>query len=251
MSWIESHQKIKEHPKTLRLASYMDWSINETIGVLHRFWWWCIDYCEDGDLRKYNDIELGAAVGLNKDSAKMFIEKMVLSGFIDKKPFFRVHDWLDYAGRYLESKYRTSNPKKLLKIKQKFMYNINKLKSDLSQSKDIVCEIKQKEIKKFDFEALWAKYPNKENKKSAFRHMFSSIKTPQDYINCNIAIENYLNSYKVKQGYVKMGSTFFNQWQDWLNPTEGMKNGFGKNKYNQAFGRDTSKRCETGNQFKA
>ena len=111
MAWIESHQAIERHPKTIELMTRMGWDLDATVGKLHRLWWWCVDYAEDGDLRKHNDTRIGAAVGLNGEASKRFIEAMVASGWIDRKPYFRIHDWWDHIGPWLRSKYKRS-PKK-------------------------------------------------------------------------------------------------------------------------------------------
>lgn len=105
MAWIESHQELERHPKMLELKQIMGWSLNETIGALHRFWWWCVDYAETGDLRKYNDEQLTAVIGLDNKQSKVFIEAMVKVKWLERDPYFRIHDWWDYAGRYLQGKY--------------------------------------------------------------------------------------------------------------------------------------------------
>src|SRR6185295_15511945 len=51
--------------------------------------------------------------------------------FLDGK---LVHDWLDYAGRYLTNKYRTSNPKKL-----KAIYKLHQSVSRAVSSQTTVC----------------------------------------------------------------------------------------------------------------
>lgn len=129
MAWIESHQDLERHPKTLNLMSMMGWSVNETIGILHRFWWWCVDYAEDGDLRKYNDSTIASVVGLNSDMAKKFIDSMVscggenVSGFIEREPYFRIHDWWDYIGKFLQIKYKQT-PERWEKVRK--LYNRSK-----------------------------------------------------------------------------------------------------------------------------
>jgi len=111
MAWIEAHQKLDNHPKVLDLMNYMTWDLDTTIGKLFRFWWWCVDYAEDGDLRKHNDARIASAVGLNGCYGKEFVENMVKSGWIDRNPYFRVHDWWDYIGKFLQIKYK-QNPDK-------------------------------------------------------------------------------------------------------------------------------------------
>ena len=120
MAWIESHQDLLDHPKILRLSRTLGVSKNEAIGVAHRFWWWALKYAEDGDLRRFNDDDLAHAVELN-GRGKDFVEAMVTcggdaaSGFIDRQPYFRIHDWWDYAGKFLQSKYK-HNPAKYKRI---------------------------------------------------------------------------------------------------------------------------------------
>ena len=72
------------------------------------------------------------------------------------------------------------------------------------------------------FEALWSKYPNRQGKKNAYRHYRATVKTPEDRAMIIKALENYLASGNVKRGFVKNGSTWFNEWQDWINPTNTM-----------------------------
>lgn len=126
MAWIESHQGLREHPKTLMLMQKMGWNSDVTIGKLHRFWWWCVDYAEDGDLRKFNDGIIATAVGLDSSCGKTFVESMVDcgfevgSGFIDREPYFRVHDWWNYIGKFLQAKYRQS-PEKWHKVRDLYV----------------------------------------------------------------------------------------------------------------------------------
>lgn len=102
MAWIKSEESIVNHPKTLKLASDMEWCVDQTIGKLHRFWYWCLNYAPTGDLRGYNDAVLAGSVGLEPTSAHRFVTAMVASGWIDRdSDVFRVHDWIDHARIYL------------------------------------------------------------------------------------------------------------------------------------------------------
>lgn len=108
MAWIESHQQLERHPKTYALMGLMGWDLDTTIGKLHRFWWWCLDFAPTGDLRGKNDGVLAGSVGLAAEDGRRFVDAMVQSGWIDRaNGVFRIHDWLDYAGKFLgNSKYR-------------------------------------------------------------------------------------------------------------------------------------------------
>ena len=72
----------------------------------------------------------------------------------------------------------------------------------------------------YDFQAIWAKYPNRDGGKEAERHFKASVKTAKDYADIQIALENYMQSEKVSKGYIKNGSTWFNNWRDWIDYEE-------------------------------
>lgn len=66
------------------------------------------------------------------------------------------------------------------------------------------------------FEEIWKRYPNRVGKKHAERHYKATVKTDEDRSNIHKAMDNYLKSDRVKKGFVQNGSTWFNQWQDWV-----------------------------------
>ncbi len=119
MSWIESHQSLINHPKLLKLSSLTGYDLDKCIAKLHRLWWWALDYAEDGDLRRFTSEEIGLGIQISDaNDAKRFYAGLIGSDFIDEKTLY-IHDWLDYAGRYLKSKYHTNNPAKYEKILKK------------------------------------------------------------------------------------------------------------------------------------
>ena len=72
---------------------------------------------------------------------------------------------------------------------------------------------------KYDFETVWARYPARFGKKEAMRHFHASVKTGQDFIDVNKALDNYVISDKVKRGFIQNGSTWFNNWRDYVDIT--------------------------------
>lgn len=66
------------------------------------------------------------------------------------------------------------------------------------------------------FEAIWEKYPNRVKKKAALRSFTASVKTPEDLDRINAALHNYLQSETFKKGFVQNGSTWFANWEDWV-----------------------------------
>ena len=77
-------------------------------------------------------------------------------------------------------------------------------------------EDKDKEKIKIAFISLWNKYPNKVGKKEALRHYETSVKTEEDIVLINKALENYLKSERVAKGFIQNASTWFNDWRTWL-----------------------------------
>ncbi len=108
MAWIESHQQLLNHPKVMDLSAAMGWDVDVVIGKLHRLWWWCIDYAEDGDLRKHREGRIAAAMNVPVSDAKKLVKELVEAGWIDSEPYLRIHDWWDYAGKYLQGRYKRS-----------------------------------------------------------------------------------------------------------------------------------------------
>lgn len=67
------------------------------------------------------------------------------------------------------------------------------------------------------FDQIWIKYPNKDGRKAAEKSFRASVRTHQDWLDIQNALPNYLQSDKVKEGFIKNGSTWFNNWRDWIN----------------------------------
>lgn len=113
MAWLESHQQLERHPKTHALMNMMGWDIDTTIGKLHRFWWWVLDFAPTGDLSKLSHPIISASVGLSADSSEKYVQSMILAGWLDRSEVvFRVHDWPHYAGRYLKDSKFKRRPEK-------------------------------------------------------------------------------------------------------------------------------------------
>lgn len=75
------------------------------------------------------------------------------------------------------------------------------------------------------FKQVWDLYPNKDGKAKAESAFKRTVKTQEDFNLIQKALKNYLNSERVKKGYIKNGSTWFNGWKDWIEYTEENKNG--------------------------
>lgn len=91
------------------------------------------------------------------------------------------------------------------------------VKNIISQEQDCVGQT--------DFDIIWKRYPNRQQRKNAERHFKATVKTSADLRDLNVALDNYLRSGNVSRGYIKQGSTWFNDWREWVNPTEVMMKG--------------------------
>lgn len=86
---------------------------------------------------------------------------------------------------------------------------------DKEKNKDKEKQLKQRQ--KVWFDEIWSQYPNKDGKKQAERHFFASVLTQADYDDIKTALTKYrahLRKETWKQP--KSASTWFNNWQDWV-----------------------------------
>ncbi|MBW7453864.1 hypothetical protein ACFOLF_12365 [Paenibacillus sepulcri] len=104
MAWIELHQSLWTHRKTVILSAYLD--INETYAAAHlaRFWTWALDNAQDGDLTGLPDKVIAFGAGWLGD-ANVFVTSLIDSGWLDDSgDGLIIHDWDDYAGRLIEKR---------------------------------------------------------------------------------------------------------------------------------------------------
>ncbi len=152
MAWTESHQSLLNHPKIFRLMSLTGDSRAECIGRLEMLWANVLQYAEDGDLSRISAETIALWCDYDKKyhdpaefpkAAKRFFGALIEAGWIDSETFF-VHDWLDYAGRYLKSKYHSSNPKRYREIIRKHQGPPKgRLKSHIPIDKPLITETKE------------------------------------------------------------------------------------------------------------
>ena len=98
MAWIRSESGLPRHPKTLHLMKLMGIQLDQTIGRLHLLWWWCQEYAIDGDLSKKG----GKVI---EQSCNIPLKMLIKAGFIDSRPYRRIHGWWENQGAYLRSRY--------------------------------------------------------------------------------------------------------------------------------------------------
>ncbi|WP_212939223.1 hypothetical protein [Paenibacillus antibioticophila] len=102
MAWIESHQGTDRHPKTRKFCRKLGVSVPTAVGHLHMFWWWAMEFAQDGDVSKFEAEDIADAMEYDGDP-DVLMDALIYAGYIDQTETGRViHDWYDYAGKLIE-----------------------------------------------------------------------------------------------------------------------------------------------------
>ena len=101
LAWIESHQSLLNHPKTLAASAILKIDKVKLIGHLHCLWWWALDVADvDGKFPPRCTAQVIAQGALWRGKAEVFISALCDAGFIDEDDQSqRLHDWYEYAGK--------------------------------------------------------------------------------------------------------------------------------------------------------
>lgn len=106
MAWIELHQTVKKHRKTLRLSSLLGISRREAVGLLCDLWLWAIDNADKhGLLEGMNAEDIGMALDMSKRQSEKTVAALVESGYLDLSDGqYVLHDWYEYCGKLNEKR---------------------------------------------------------------------------------------------------------------------------------------------------
>jgi len=102
-------------------------------GHLHSLWHNVLEQQEDGNLINWPD-ELIAQMAAFDGDAKQFVFLLRKHKWLDGS---LVHDWMDYAGKYLWRKYHTANPRKLKAIQKVHKVTIRSPKPILNDTQKV------------------------------------------------------------------------------------------------------------------
>ncbi len=94
--WIAVDAALPRHPKLRKLANALGLDRRAALSLLIEFWGWASEFAPDGDLSRFDDDDISAGVNWEND-ASIFVESLLLCGFIDDKR--AIHDWDQYGGK--------------------------------------------------------------------------------------------------------------------------------------------------------
>jgi hypothetical protein len=101
VAWIESHQAVGHHPKTIRFAELLHVNLPTAVGHLHYFWWWALDFAPNGEIPTTASVVARACEW--RGNPERFVQALVSAGFVEVRgSALVIHDWLDYAGRLVD-----------------------------------------------------------------------------------------------------------------------------------------------------
>lgn len=116
MAWIELHQPLIRHPKTLHLTELLRVKRQLVIGHLATLWCWALDAAPDGGPLTARDLKAGAEWD---GDAQRFAEALAEARFLDRieGDRFMLHDWHEYAGRLVAK--RRSNAERQRQFRER------------------------------------------------------------------------------------------------------------------------------------
>src|SRR4051812_32080264 len=113
MAWIESHTVTLRHRKLLAMAADLRLKPVYLLGHFHALWHTALEQQEDGDLSAWSDQLIADAAGYSGKASKLvsLLQSHRWFGYYDDQGKAiagtekLIHDWLDYAGKFLIARY--------------------------------------------------------------------------------------------------------------------------------------------------
>lgn len=103
MAWIESHETVWEHHKTVKLCKILNISKPQAVGHLHGLWHFTLrNAWKNADLEAWGDDEIARASHWEGEKS-VYVNALRECGFLDG---FVVHGWAKRAGRLVYDRLR-------------------------------------------------------------------------------------------------------------------------------------------------
>lgn len=104
--WIELHQSVWTHRKTIELAGLLDIEADRAVAHCARLWTWALDNAPEGVLSTCTARVIAVAAQWQNDP-DTFVQAMMSAGFIDAD--MTLHNWFKYAGKLIERRRANAN----------------------------------------------------------------------------------------------------------------------------------------------
>ncbi|KUP24897.1 hypothetical protein [Paenibacillus sp. DMB5] len=109
--WIKSYQATDRDPITRRFCRSTGLSTPAAVGTLHMLWWWVLDWAQDGDISKYQDIDIADAVSFEGEP-QVLMRALVDAGYVIETQSGReIANWFRIGGQIIESKKKDAERK--------------------------------------------------------------------------------------------------------------------------------------------
>lgn len=103
MAWIELHQSVATHAKTITLCDLLDMPEYAAVGLLSCLWLWAVDNAPEGVLPDVPR-RIARAIRWDKQPDDL-IDALITAGFLDRTDEgLIIHDWHDYAGKLIDQR---------------------------------------------------------------------------------------------------------------------------------------------------
>ena len=131
MAWIEVHQSLPTHPKTMEAAMLLDVSEPVVVGHLVCLWTWAVDAKPDGVLDLSKPRVIARAARWEGEPGR-FVDALVGVRFLDDDG--AIHDWDDYTGRLMERRERTNVQTRARMQAYRERRRLSSIEGDVTQS---------------------------------------------------------------------------------------------------------------------
>ena len=227
MAWISVHEQVLGG-KLRELAKAIGCSQNEALGIVVRFWLWCINNADKNGLiigAEVDDLVEAMSIGKsNEISAERMVGAMIDTGWVDvsKKGIF-VHDWEEWqASKYkcLEIEERNRTRQRLFRERQK----TDEVKPEEEVKKPEPKKKPQDPKPKYTegFEEFWKIYPRKVGKGEAYKKFQARVNDgfkPEELIEAAKNYASHCSRERTEEKYIKQGKTFLSEtlpFEDYL-----------------------------------
>ena len=161
--------------------------------------------------KPYSDLDIIRIIGLDNQNSGIW-----LTHLLDNGVCFKREDGAIYSKRMVRDERIRKIRREVGSMGGNPNLLVNQTPNQNIEIENVIVNKEDRGVGKGEFNSLWEIYPVKDGKKAAKRYFNSSVKTVEDLENIRKALKNYLGSKKVKAGYIKNGSTWFNNWRDWV-----------------------------------